>query len=100
MPVFTRPDRANRSRSSTSTSTSGAETPPLPLPISDGYSSFSNGSLSSIDQSQFNALLQTLRTRCPMLPLTVLVPVVTVTVVVHLKLAPHERLFTKLSKRK
>ena len=55
MPVFTRPTRANRSRSSTCTSSSGAETPPLS--ISDGYSSFSEGSLSSIDLSHLNALL-------------------------------------------
>lgn len=55
MPVFTRPDRANRSRSSTCTSSSGAETPPLSM--SDGYSSFSEGSLSSIDLSQLNVLL-------------------------------------------
>ena len=55
MPVFTRPDRANRSRSSTCTSSSGAETPPLS--ISDGYSSFSEGSLSSIDLSQLNVRL-------------------------------------------
>jgi len=55
MPVFTRPDCANRSRSSTCTSSSGAETPPLS--ISDGYSSFSEGSLSSIDLSHLNVLL-------------------------------------------
>ena len=55
MPVFTRPDRGNRSRSSTCTSSSGAETPPLSM--SDGYSSFSEGSLSSIDLSQLNGLL-------------------------------------------
>ena len=55
MPVFTRPDRTNRSRSSTCTSSSGAETPPLSM--SDGYSSFSEGSLSSIDLSQLNVLL-------------------------------------------
>ncbi|KAG8220621.1 hypothetical protein J3R82DRAFT_2877 [Butyriboletus roseoflavus] len=55
LPVFTRPKRANRSRSSTCTSSSGAETPPLS--ISDGYSSFSEGSLSSIDLSQLNVLL-------------------------------------------
>ena len=55
MPVFTRPDRANRSRSSTCTSSSGTETPPLSL--CDGYSSLSDGSLSSIDLSQLNLLL-------------------------------------------
>lgn len=55
MPVFTRPGPATRSRSSTCTSSSGAETPPLS--ISDGYSSFSDGSLSSIDLSQLNTLL-------------------------------------------
>ncbi|KAF8425040.1 hypothetical protein L210DRAFT_3489659 [Boletus edulis BED1] len=55
MPVFTRPSCANRSRSSTCTSSSGADTPPLS--ISDGYSSFSEGSLSSIDLSQLNTLL-------------------------------------------
>ncbi|KAH0838886.1 hypothetical protein J3R83DRAFT_7313 [Lanmaoa asiatica] len=54
-PVFTRPSCANRSRSSTCTSSSGVETPPLS--ISDGYSSFSEGSLSSIDLSQLNVLL-------------------------------------------
>jgi len=54
MPVFTRPDQANRSRSSTCTSSSGAETPPLS--ILDGYSSLSEGSLSSIDLSRLNVL--------------------------------------------
>lgn len=55
MPVFTRPTRANRSRSSTCTSSSGADTPPLS--ISDGCSSFSEGSLSSIDLQQLSVLL-------------------------------------------
>ncbi|OJA11619.1 hypothetical protein AZE42_05475 [Rhizopogon vesiculosus] len=56
IPVFTRPSRANRSRSSTCTSmSSGAETPPLS--ISDGYSSFSEGSQSSIDLSHVNYML-------------------------------------------
>ena len=55
IPVFTRPSRANRSRSSTCTSmSSGAETPPL---SSDGYSSFSEGSQSSIDLSHVNYML-------------------------------------------
>ena len=52
MPVFTRP---GRSRSHTCTSSSRTET--SPLSISDGYSSFSEGSLSSIDLSQLNLLL-------------------------------------------
>ncbi|KAG6330873.1 hypothetical protein ID866_8216 [Astraeus odoratus] len=54
-PVFTRPAVATRSRSSTCTSSSGAETPPLS--ISDGYSSFSEGSQSSIDLAQLNVML-------------------------------------------
>ncbi|KAF9055274.1 hypothetical protein BDZ89DRAFT_1087946 [Hymenopellis radicata] len=52
-PVFTRPGIANRSRSSTCTSSSGVDTPPLSS--SDGYSSFSDGSQSSIDLSHINA---------------------------------------------
>ncbi|KAG1727136.1 hypothetical protein EDB19DRAFT_1914356 [Suillus lakei] len=56
IPVFTRPSCAGRSRSSTCTSmSSGAETPPLS--ISDGYSSFSEGSQSSIDLSHVNCML-------------------------------------------
>ncbi|KAG1723926.1 uncharacterized protein EDB91DRAFT_1171738, partial [Suillus paluster] len=56
IPVFTRPSCAGRSRSSTCTSmSSGAETPPLS--ISDGYSSFSEGSQSSIDLSHVNYML-------------------------------------------
>lgn len=54
-PVFTRPPGASRSRSSTCTSSSGADTPPLSL--SDGYSSLSEGSQSSIDLSQLNVML-------------------------------------------
>ncbi|KAG1854418.1 hypothetical protein DFJ58DRAFT_787853 [Suillus subalutaceus] len=56
IPVFTRPPCVGRSRSSTCTSmSSGAETPPLS--ISDGYSSFSEGSQSSIDLSHVNCML-------------------------------------------
>jgi hypothetical protein len=56
IPVFTRPPCVGRSRSSTCTSmSSGAETPPLS--ISDGYSSFSEGSQSSIDLSHVNYML-------------------------------------------
>ncbi|KAL4064764.1 hypothetical protein V8B97DRAFT_2010772 [Scleroderma yunnanense] len=54
-PVFTRPPVATRSRSSTCTSSSGTETPPLS--ISDGYSSFSEGSQSSIDLTRLNIML-------------------------------------------
>ncbi|KAG0697268.1 hypothetical protein DFH29DRAFT_160061 [Suillus ampliporus] len=56
IPVFTRPSRGGRSRSSTCTSmSSGADTPPLS--ISDGYSSFSEGSQSSLDLSHVNYML-------------------------------------------
>lgn len=56
IPVFTRPSFVGRSRSSTCTSmSSGAETPPLS--ISDGYSSFSESSQSSIDLSHVNYML-------------------------------------------
>jgi serine/arginine repetitive matrix protein 2 len=56
MPVFTRPGPVNRSRSSTyTTSSSGGDTPPLSS--SDGHSSMSDGSQSSIDLSQLNVLL-------------------------------------------
>ncbi|KAG2134191.1 uncharacterized protein EDB93DRAFT_1173064 [Suillus bovinus] len=62
IPVFTRPPCAGRSRSSTCTSmSSGADTPPLSM--SDGYSSFSDGSQSSIDLSHVNYMLSNLRPR-------------------------------------
>ncbi|KAI6028122.1 hypothetical protein EDC04DRAFT_164044 [Pisolithus marmoratus] len=54
-PVFTRQPVTTRSRSSTCTSSSSAETPPLS--ICDGYSSFSEGSQSSIDLAQLNFML-------------------------------------------
>ncbi|KAG1847994.1 hypothetical protein C8R48DRAFT_779063 [Suillus tomentosus] len=55
IPVFTRPSCAGRSRSNTCTSmSSGAETPPLSM---DGYSTFSEGSQSSIDLSHVNYML-------------------------------------------
>ncbi|EGO19639.1 hypothetical protein SERLADRAFT_443108 [Serpula lacrymans var. lacrymans S7.9] len=54
-PVFSRPGPATRSRSSTCTSSSGGDTPPLSA--SDGYSSFSEGSQSSIDLSHINYML-------------------------------------------
>ncbi|KAG1897346.1 uncharacterized protein F5891DRAFT_1242792 [Suillus fuscotomentosus] len=53
IPVFTRPSCAGHSRSNTCTSmSSGAETPPLSM---DGYSTFSEGSQSSIDLSHARA---------------------------------------------
>jgi serine/arginine repetitive matrix protein 2 len=56
IPVFTRPPWVGRSCSRTRTSMrSHAETPPLS--ISDGYSSFSEGSQSSIDLSHVNYML-------------------------------------------
>ena len=54
-PVFTQPPVMTHSCSSTCTSSSGAATPPLS--ISDGYSSFSEGSQSSIDLAQLNVML-------------------------------------------
>lgn len=55
MPVFSRPGPVSRSRSSTyTTSSSGGDTPPLSA--SDG-ASISEGSQSSIDLSELNALL-------------------------------------------
>ena len=56
IPVFSRPGPVGRSRSSTyTTSSSGGDTPPLSS--SDGFSSMSEGSQSSIDLSQLNAML-------------------------------------------
>ena len=56
MPVFSRPGPVGRSRSSTyTTSSSGGDTPPLSS--SDGCSSMSEGSQSSIDLSQLNIIL-------------------------------------------
>ncbi|KAF9457373.1 hypothetical protein BDZ94DRAFT_1175700 [Collybia nuda] len=55
MPVFSRPGTATRSRSSTYTSSSGGDTPPLSS--SDGFSSMSEGSQSSIDLSHVNMIL-------------------------------------------
>jgi serine/arginine repetitive matrix protein 2 len=56
VPVFSRPGPVGRSRSSTiTTSSSGGETPPLSS--SDGASTMSDGSQSSIDLSQLNAML-------------------------------------------
>lgn len=55
MPVFSRPGPATRSRSSTCTSSSGGDTPPLSS--SDGFSSMSEGSQSSIDLSHVNMIL-------------------------------------------
>jgi len=56
MPVFSRPGPVGRSRSSTcTTSSSGGDTPPLSS--SDGFSSMSEGSQSSIDLSQLDFML-------------------------------------------